>query len=83
MKFWEAIYIQEYHKISLLVTEQQPFEHNTIFDCTQATTPPYDNHGLAKRITTQDRQYSEQTNKIKPTHLHVKKSSYIIYMELE
>ena len=62
MNCWEAMYIQEYHKIGLLVTEQQPFEHNILFDCTQATTPPYDNHGLATRITAQDRQRSDQLN---------------------
>jgi len=62
MNCLEAMYIQEYHKRSLLVTEQQPFEHNILFEHTQAITPPDDNHGLVTCITTQDRQRSDQPN---------------------
>jgi len=47
MNFWEAMYIHGYQKIYQLVTEQQSSEHNILFDCTQATTQPYDNLGLA------------------------------------
>jgi len=46
MNSWEAMYIQEYHRKDLLVTEQQPFDHNILFDIIQTTTPPHDNHGL-------------------------------------
>ena len=62
MNCWEAMYIQEYHKRGLLVTEQQPFEHNILFEYTQAITPPGDNHRLVTCITTQDRQRSDQPN---------------------
>jgi len=46
MNSLEAMYIQEYHQKDQLVTEQQPFEHNILFDIIKTTTPTHDNHGL-------------------------------------
>jgi len=62
MNRWEAIYTHEYYEIGLIVTEQQTFEHNKQFDCTQVPTPPCNKHGLAIRINTQARHYSDQPN---------------------
>jgi len=42
---WEAMYIQEYHRKGMLVTEQQPGDHNVLFDIIQTITPR-DNYGL-------------------------------------
>jgi len=41
----EAMYIQEYHGKGMLVTQQQPGDHNVLFDIIQTITPR-DNHGL-------------------------------------
>jgi len=60
MNFSEAIYIEDYRKIGMLLTEQKPFQTNVHFDCTQATNPPHDNLGLATRLTTQGIQRSEK-----------------------
>jgi len=46
MNSWESMYIQEYKRKDLLVSEQKPFEHNSLFDIIQTTTPPHDNYGL-------------------------------------
>jgi len=37
MNCWEALFIQEYHRKGILITEQQPFEHNPLYDLTQET----------------------------------------------
>jgi len=45
MNSWEAMYFQEYHRKGMLVTQQQPDDHNVLFDIIQTITPR-DNHGL-------------------------------------
>ena len=37
MNCWEALFIQEYHRKGILITEQQLFEHNPLHDLTQET----------------------------------------------
>ena len=37
MKCWEALFIQEHHRRGTLITEQQLFEHNPLYDLIQET----------------------------------------------
>jgi len=37
MNCWEALFIQEHHRSGTLITEQQLFEHNPLYDLIQET----------------------------------------------
>ena len=37
MNCWEALFIQEHHRKGTLITEQQLFEHNPLYDLIQET----------------------------------------------
>jgi len=60
MNCWETMYIQEYHQKDSLITEQEPMEHNILFDCIHDTARTYDNHGLTTSQPAQGRQRPDQ-----------------------
>ena len=53
------MYIQEYHQKGSLIREQQPMEHNILFDRIHDTAPTYDDHGITSQPA-QGRQRPDQ-----------------------
>jgi len=44
MNSWETMLIQYYHRKGSLIKEQQPYDHNPLYDCIQETRSQSDNH---------------------------------------
>jgi len=44
MNSWEAMLIQYCHRKGSLFKEQQPYDHNPLYDCIQETRSQSDNH---------------------------------------
>jgi len=61
MNCWESISIQNFHRKCMLITEQQPYDHNPLYDCIQETGPRTDNHKTEPTQSVQDTHQQRNT----------------------
>ena len=54
MNSWEAMTIQYHHHRESLITEQQPYDHNPLYDCIQESRSQTDNHSTIVTQTATD-----------------------------
>ena len=62
MNCWEALFIQEYHRKGILITEQQLFEHNPLYDLIQETDTKTGSESSVQNQTGQGTHHQHKRN---------------------
>jgi len=61
MNCWESMFIQNFHRKGMLIAEQQPYDHNPLYNCIQETGPRTDNHETELTQSVQDAHQQRST----------------------